>query len=105
MNHIAWQLGHLITSTHGMLNGIGQPVAALPAGFAESYTKEMAACDDRSKFAKKEVYLDLAAKLKDATLAAIDAIPESKLEEPAPESMREYAPTVASVLSMAGTTG
>ena len=102
MNHIAWQLGHLIKSTHGMLKDIGQPVPALPAGLVESSTKEMAACDDRSKFAKKEVYLDLATKLKDATLAAIDAVPESKLDEPSPESMREYAPTVAAVLSLAG---
>jgi hypothetical protein len=102
MNHIAWQLGHLIVSTHGMLAGIGQPVPSLPAGFAESHTKETAGSDDRSKFAKKDVYLELAAKMKDATLAAIDAIPESKLEEPGPESMREYAPTVAAVLSMAG---
>jgi hypothetical protein len=102
MNHIAWQLGHLIVSTHGMLSGLGQPVPALPAGFAESYTKEMAACDDRSKFAKKDTYLDLSAKMKDATLAAIDAIPESKLDEPGPEQMREYAPTVAAVLSISG---
>lgn len=102
MNHIAWQLSHLITSSHRMLSDIGQPVPALPAGFAESSKKEMAACDDRSKFAKKEVYLDLAAKMKDAALAAIEAIPEGKMDDPAPESMREYAPTVASVLSMAG---
>ena len=102
MNHIAWQLGHLITSTHGMLAGLGQPVAALPAGFAESYTKEMAACDDRTKFAKKDVYLDLAAKMKDATLAAINATAESKFDEPGPEQMRDYAPTVAAVLSIAG---
>jgi hypothetical protein len=102
MNHIAWQLGHLITSTHGMLAGIGQPTPALPAGFAESYSKEMAACDDRSKFATKDVYLDLSAKIKEATLAAIDAVPESKLDDPGPESMREYAPTVAAVLAIAG---
>ncbi len=102
MNHMAWQLGHLITSTGGMLAGIGQPAPALPAGFAESYTKEMATCDDRSKFATKQVYLDLSAKMKEATLAAIDAIAESKLDEPGPETMREYCPTVAAVLAMSG---
>jgi len=102
MNHIAWQLGHLIVSTQGMLSGIGQSVPALPDGFDKSYTKEMAACDDRSKFATKDVYLDLAAKMKDATLAAVDAIPESKLDEPGPEQMREYAPTVGAVLSICG---
>ena len=82
-----------------MLSGIGQPVPALPAGFAESHTKEMATCDDRAKFAKKDVYLELSAKMKDATLAAIDAIPESKLDEPGPEQMRDYAPTMQRVLT------
>jgi hypothetical protein len=102
MNHIAWQLGHLITSANGMLAGLGQPAPALPAGFKESYTKETAASDDRAKFATKAVYMDLTEKTKAASLAALDAIPESKLDDPGPEAMREYAPTVAAVLSMLG---
>ena len=63
----------------------------------------MASSDDAAKFATKEVYLDLAAKIKAALLAALDAIPESKLDDPGPEPMREYAPTVAAVLTMLGT--
>jgi hypothetical protein len=102
MNHIAWQLGHLITSSKMMLGGLGQPAPALPPGFEEAYTKETAAADDPAKFATKDVYLDLAAKVKAASLAALDAIPDSKLDDPGPERMREYAPTVASVLSMLG---
>jgi hypothetical protein len=47
--------------------------------------------------------LDLAAKAKAASLAALDSIPESKLDDPGPENMREYAPTVAAVLTMVGT--
>ena len=103
MNHIAWQLGHLITGSKKMLGGLGQPAPALPAGFEEGYTKETAASDDPAKFATKDVYLDLAAKIKAASLAALDAIPESKLDDPGPEPMREYAPTVAAVLTMLGT--
>jgi len=102
MNHIAWQMGHLITASNNMLGMLEQPAVALPAGFAESYTKETAALDDPAKFATKDVYLDLAAKTKAASLAALDAIPESKLDDPGPEKMREYAPTVASVLTMLG---
>ncbi len=102
MNHIAWQMGHLIASSQEMLGWLGQPAPALPAGFAESYTKEMASSDDPAKFATKDVYLDLAAKIKSASLAALDAIPESKLDDPGPEQMREYAPTVAAVLTMLG---
>jgi hypothetical protein len=103
MNHIAWQLGHLITSSKMMLGGLGQPSPALPAGFEGGYTKETAASDNPAKFATKDVYLDLAAKTKAASLAALDAIPESKLDDPGPEQMREYAPTVAAVLTMLGT--
>ena len=103
MNHIAWQLGHLITGSKMMLGGLGQPGPALPAGFEDNYTKETAQSDDPAKFATKEVYLDLAAKTKAASLAALDAIPESKLDDPGPEQMREYAPTVAAVLTILGT--
>ena len=103
MNHIAWQLGHLITASKKMLGGLGQPAPALPAGFEEGYTKETASSDDPAKFATKDVYLDLAGKIKAASLAAVDAIPESKLDDPGPEAMREYAPTVAAVLTLLGT--
>ena len=103
MNHLAWQLGHLITSSKKMLGGLGQPAPALPAGFEESYSKETANLDNPAMFATKDVYLELAAKIKAASLAALDAIPESKLDDPGPEAMREYAPTVAAVLTMLGT--
>jgi hypothetical protein len=55
------------------------------------------------QFCSKEVYLGLAAKVKDATLAAIEAIPDSRLDDPSPEAMREYCPKVSSVLSLLGT--
>ena len=40
--------------------------------------------------------------MKAASLAAIEATPESQLEAPGPESMREYAPTIGAVLMMLG---
>jgi hypothetical protein len=103
MNHMAWQLGHLISSSSQMLAGIGQPDVALPAGFAEAHSKEAATCDDPKKFATKAVYMDLTEKVKAATLAAIEAVPENKLEDPSPEEMRDYAPTTAAVLTLLGT--
>ena len=101
-NHIAWQLGHLITSTKHMLEGLGHPAPALPAAWAEAYTKDTAASDDPAKFATKAEYLALVDQLKAATLAAIAATPDSSLEAPGPEAMREYAPTVAAVLMLLG---
>jgi hypothetical protein len=101
-NHIAWQMGHMITSTHHMLKGLGRAVPALPAGFEEAYTAETSASDDPAKFATKAQYVSLAQQMKDASLKAIEATPESVLDKPGPESMREYAPTVGSVLTLLG---
>ena len=101
-NHIAWQMGHMIGGTQQMLKALGHPAPELPSGFAEAYTAETSASDDPKKFATKAEYLALADKMKEASLKAIDATPENALDRPGPESMREYAPTVASALMMLG---
>ena len=103
VNHIAWQLGHSILGTAHMLAALGHQSPALPAGFAERYTKDTAASDDPTAFDSKAAYLSLAETLKVASLAAVDATSESDLDAPGPASMREYAPTVASVLMLLGT--
>jgi hypothetical protein len=102
-NHIAWQLGHLLAGEHEMLKNIGQNPPPLPRGFAEAHTKETAASNDPGKFFKKADYLGLMDKMKAAALAAIDATPDQQLDQPGPESMREYAPTNAAVLTLLGT--
>lgn len=101
-NHIAWQLGHMTTSTADMLQQLGHTPPALPGGFAEAHTKEAAASDDPAKFFKKAQYVELMDRMKAASLAAIDAARESDLDKPGPEAMREYAPTMASVLTLLG---
>ena len=101
-NHIAWQLGHMVSGTQQMIVALGHPPPALPEGFAERYTKETAASDDPAQFAGKAECLALADRMKAATLAAIDATPEAALDQPAPEEMREYAPTVAAGLLILG---
>jgi hypothetical protein len=101
-NHIAWQLGHLITSTDHMLAGLGCDAPMLPDGFAEAHGKEAAACDDPARFSTKAQYLALMDQMKAAVMAAIDATPESKLDDPGPEAMRDYAPTVGAVLLLIG---
>ena len=101
-NHIAWQLGHIIGSIRGMLAGLGQPAPALPEGFEAAYTRETAGSDDPAKFATKAQYLALLDQMKAASLAAVEATPESSLDAPGPESMREYAPTIGAVLMLLG---
>ena len=89
-NHIAWQLGHMIGSVRGMLAGLGRQAPALPDGFEAAYTPETSASDDPAKFATKAQYLSLMDQMKAASLAAVEATPESELDAPGPESMREY---------------
>ena len=102
INHIAWQLGHLISSENEMLTKAGFSMPKLPAGFAESYTKETSASDDASKFHKKDDYLKWMEEQRAGTLAALDAVSDGDLDKPAPESMRAYAPTIGSVFNMIG---
>jgi hypothetical protein len=93
-NHIAWQLGHVIAGEHEMVTSLGHQMPDLPNGFAEAHTKETARSDDRTKFATKDEYLALMQNMRAATVAALEATPEATFEQPGPESMREYAPTV-----------
>ena len=57
-NHIAWQLGNLISADCELLNSIcpGKGIE-LPEGFRDSQSKENASCDDPTKFASKQTTL------------------------------------------------
>jgi hypothetical protein len=101
-NHAAWQLGHILSGTSRMLAALGQPALALPEGFAAAHTPATAASDDPARFAKKAEYLALVDKAKAAILAAIDSIPDARLDDPGPEAMRQYVPTVGAMLAMLG---
>jgi hypothetical protein len=100
-NHLAWQLGHLITSEAGLLEGIapGKGVS-LPDGFAEAHSKEACENDDPSAFRRKDEYLQWYDKAREATLAALDGLSESDLDQPAPEHLRAFAPTVGDVFAL-----
>ena len=101
-NHIAWQLGHLISSSQHILQGLGHESTPLPLGFAEKHITETAASDDPAKFCPKAEYLRLHGQMLDSIFAALDKTSESTLEEPGPESMREYAPTKAATFMLLG---
>lgn len=102
VNHIAWQLGHLISSEHEMLTGAGCKMPDLPDGFAAAYTKETSTSDDPAKFEKKDRYLELMEQQRAGTMAALEAIPDADLDKATPEAMQEYAPTVGSAFNLIG---
>jgi hypothetical protein len=101
-NHIAWQLGHMIAGTQHILRVLGHSAPELPPGFAAAYTKETSGSDDPSKFTTKEEYLRLLEEMKKAVFKAIEDTPENALDQPGPEEMRAYAPTVSSALLLLG---
>jgi len=102
-NHIAWQLGHLISGGQQMLVALGHKAPTLPESFIAAYTAETATSNDPAKFHKKAEYVRLWDEILAATLTAVDATPDVDLDKPAPERMRAYAPTMADALSILGT--
>ena len=103
-NTIAWQLGHLIGSECSLLNMAAPDSAAqLPEGFIEKHFKENANSDDAAHFCTKAEYLELFENVKTATFAALDGMSEEDLDQPGPEAMRDFCPTVGSLLILIST--
>ncbi len=97
-NHIAWQIGHLITAERGMVteNMPGVKYPELPAGFAERHTKEAAARD--TGFGTKAEYLDLFNKVRQTTIDAVAKLSEADLDKPTVGRVAQMAPTLGRLL-------
>ena len=60
MNHIAWQVGHLIATEHRSIELLRPGTSpALPEGFEDVHGKDGARSDDRAKFLTRDGYLAL----------------------------------------------
>lgn len=101
-NHIAWQLGHLISSEHEMMSGAGVTMPALPEGFSAAHSPEASKSDDPAKFHKKDEYLGWMTEQRTATLAAVDAAADADLDNAAPEAMQAYVKTTGGIFNMIG---
>ena len=97
-NHLAWQLGHLISSEASLVNSVCPGKGAeLPAGFGEAHSKETTGVDDPAKFASKKEYQELFERVRTATLAALDGLSDADLDAASPERFRKRFPTVGSL--------
>jgi uncharacterized damage-inducible protein DinB len=100
-NHIAWQLGHLVSSTHHLGESVqAGSMPSLPEGFDEKHSKEAATSDDAAAFLKKDEYIALLNEQRDGIVKLLGEIDESRLDEDAPEAMRSYAPKIADLLGL-----
>ena len=103
INHIKWQVGHLIASEHQMIDGVVPgSMPNLPEGFADKYTKETAGSNDEAAFDSKADLLSVFEQQRAATLAALEGMSADDLDKPAPESMQAYAPTVGDAFNLQG---
>jgi hypothetical protein len=102
-NHLAWQLGHLISSEVSLLDSMFAGKAAqLPEGFADRHSKDTCGSDDPADFCTKQEYLDLFQQVRAATLETLAAATDAELDAPSPEWIREHFPTVGQVLVLIG---
>lgn len=100
-NHLAWQLGHLISSEHSLLDGVCPGAGPeLPVGFKEQHEKGTVGIDDAAKFLMKQRYLELFDQQRRATKAALDKLPDADLDKPGPEQFKRICPTVGSVFNL-----
>jgi hypothetical protein len=102
MNHIAWQLGHLIASEHQMMEWIRPGASpALPPGFVEAHGKQTAGSEDPATFQSKARYLELYRAQRAATRKILEEVSEAEMDRTDP-SFPPYAPSVGMILNMQG---
>jgi uncharacterized damage-inducible protein DinB len=97
-NHIAWQLGHLVSAEPFLMRTELTDAAYpdLPAGFADQHNKDTANSD--TGFRTKAEYLEWAKKMRNATLAVLDNLNDADLDRPSTGRMAKVAPRLADLL-------
>ncbi len=91
-NHIAWQLGHLISSEASFVKELpGADTISLPEGFADAHKKDTASKD--TGFFDKATYLAAFKQVRDASVKALKQLRDDFLDKPNPGPMAQLAPT------------
>ena len=93
-NHVAWQVGHLMTSEVSLLNQAkAGAVPELPASFVAKFTNETAKVDDPKAFPTKAKLLGQFEKVRSATVKWIRSLTETECNRPMPEKLHAFAKT------------
>lgn len=100
MNHIAWQLGHLIHSEHFHVNQVcPDSMPKLPDEFVAAHSKENASSDERDRFLGKADYLRLMEEQRGGTLRNLEQLSDAELSSPSPDSIKYFGATVGAVFA------
>jgi hypothetical protein len=102
MNHIAWQLGHLIGSERNMVENV-KPGSCppLPEGFEEGHGRQTFGLDDPSKYYPLARYQELRRAQRAATLAVLEELSDADLDRADPK-FPPFAPTAGALMHMVG---
>lgn len=98
-NHIAWQVGHLISAEIHMVKQQAPEAAFpdLPAGFTDTHGPGAATKDGPDGFLTKAQYLSLFEQVRGATSAALAKLSDADLDRPTQGRMAGFAPTVGAL--------
>ncbi|MCA9092956.1 MAG: DinB family protein [Planctomycetaceae bacterium] len=103
INHIAWQIGHLISGEHAMVSAVAPgSMPDLPAGFMEKHSKEKAQSDNPADFLKKDEYIQIMNAQREGTLKALAALSDADLDKPVPEPFNHFLGNTGALFSMQG---
>lgn len=104
MNHLAWQLGHLISVERRIVEAIRPGSSpALPEGFDAQHEMDQHSVDDPDHFLTKDEYLTLYLAQRAATQSVLASMSDDDLAAPSPiERMRANHPTVGALLTLIG---
>ena len=102
-NHIAWQIGHLITSEYRLVETAAPgTMPPLPQGFVERHSKDTAGSDKAADFLTKEDYLNLAKTVRASTLRALDRVSDADLDRPVAGRVPPFVKTAGDCFMLAG---
>ena len=104
MNHLAWQVGHLISTERRAIEAIKPGASpALPDGFDAQHAMDKHSDDNPEDFQTKEEYLSLWKAQRAATRSVLQELSDAELEAPCPnEKMRQMCPTIGSMFNVNG---
>lgn len=105
MNHIAWQLGHLLLAERGWMESIEPGVSPpLPDQFEAGHGRDKNTLDDPSLYYSAARYKELWEAQRQATLAILGRLSDDQLQaEPKDERMKQFVGTVANMFNLVGT--
>jgi hypothetical protein len=99
-NHLAWQLGHLISSEVSLVTS-QLPQATypeLPAGWTDAHSMERTGKDGSDGFLTKGEYGKLFNDVRNATIATVGQLNDADLDRPTQGVMAPFAPKLGNLL-------